>query len=214
MAGNDRTWSGNIATAATPGQNRSDKRVFFSFHYQDVIDFRANVVRNHWVTKPDRGTAGFFDASIWESTKKTGSTAIKRLINSGLNNTTATTVLIGSHTYSREWVRYEIIKSIEVGNKLVGVHINQIPDKYKTVKAAGANPFDYLGVSFSADGKKIDILEYNGSQWITYEHIPTIPVTWTVAPQFLGTSHKLSAFYNVYCWQQHVGYQNFATWVE
>lgn len=23
------------------------KRVFFSFHYQDVIDFRANVVRNH-----------------------------------------------------------------------------------------------------------------------------------------------------------------------
>ena len=23
------------------------KKVFFSFHYQDVIDFRANVVRNH-----------------------------------------------------------------------------------------------------------------------------------------------------------------------
>ena len=28
------------------------KRVFFSFHYQDVIDFRANVVRRHWMTKP------------------------------------------------------------------------------------------------------------------------------------------------------------------
>ena len=27
------------------------RRVFFSFHYQDVIDFRANVVRNHWLTK-------------------------------------------------------------------------------------------------------------------------------------------------------------------
>jgi len=23
------------------------KRIYFAFHYQDVIDFRANVVRNH-----------------------------------------------------------------------------------------------------------------------------------------------------------------------
>jgi len=43
------------------------KRIFFSFYYQDVIDFRANVVRQHWLTKPDRESAGFFDASIWES---------------------------------------------------------------------------------------------------------------------------------------------------
>lgn len=47
------------------------KRVFFSFHYQDVIDFRANVVRNHWVTK-DREEAGYFDASIWEEAQKKG----------------------------------------------------------------------------------------------------------------------------------------------
>ena len=60
------------------------KRVFFSFHYQDVIDFRANVVRNHWLTKDDRESAGFFDASIWESAKKEGSMAMKRLINKGL----------------------------------------------------------------------------------------------------------------------------------
>ena len=44
------------------------KRVFFSFHYQDVIDFRANVVRQHKLTKDD--SAGYFDASIWEKAKK------------------------------------------------------------------------------------------------------------------------------------------------
>ena len=49
------------------------KRVFFSFHYQDVSDFRANVVRNHWLLKSDRSTSGFFDASIWETAKKTSS---------------------------------------------------------------------------------------------------------------------------------------------
>ncbi len=47
------------------------RRVFFSLHYQDVvIDFRANVVRNHWLTKPDRKDAGLFDASVWEKEKK------------------------------------------------------------------------------------------------------------------------------------------------
>ena len=77
------------------------KRVFFSFHYQDVIDFRANVVRNHWRTKPDRGDAGFFDASIWETAKRTSPLALKRLINSELQHTSVTTVLIGSETYAR-----------------------------------------------------------------------------------------------------------------
>jgi hypothetical protein len=41
------------------------KRVYFVFHYQDVIDFRANVVRNHWFTKEHRDAAGFFDASLF-----------------------------------------------------------------------------------------------------------------------------------------------------
>lgn len=69
------------------------KRVSFSFHYQDVIDFRANVVRQHWLLKPDRKDAGFFDASIWETAKHTGSVAIKRLINSGVDGTSMTCVL-------------------------------------------------------------------------------------------------------------------------
>jgi hypothetical protein len=57
-------------------------RVYFCFHYQDVIDFRANVVRNHWMCKPDRDEAGFFDASIWETARKTGNIAIKTKANS------------------------------------------------------------------------------------------------------------------------------------
>ena len=89
------------------------KRVFFSFHYQDVIDFRANVVRNHWMAKPNREETGFFDASLWEEAQKQGDLAIKRLINSGINGTTVTCVLIGSQTYLKGWVRYEIMKSLK-----------------------------------------------------------------------------------------------------
>ncbi len=126
------------------------RRCFFSFHYQDVIDFRANVVRNHNITKDDNG--GFFDASIWETAKKQGDVALKRLINSGLGNTSATVVLIGSNTFSRRWVQYEIMKSIERGNIVIGIHINGIRDRHGTVRPQGPNPFDYLGLHISADG--------------------------------------------------------------
>jgi len=110
------------------------KRVFFSFHYQDVIDFRANVVRQHWVTKPDREAAGFFDASVWETAKKTNSTAVKRLIHSGLEGTSVTCVLIGSETYARPWVRYEIMKSFRKGNRILAVNINSITGKDKQMR--------------------------------------------------------------------------------
>ena len=111
------------------------KRVFFSFHYQDVIDFRANVVRNHKTTKHEG--AGYFDASIWEDAKKESDLALKRLINSELKNTSVTAVLIGSETYSRRWVRYEIMKSLEKGNLLLGIHINSIAGKDQKTKNWG-----------------------------------------------------------------------------
>ncbi|MBK7818307.1 MAG: TIR domain-containing protein [Sphingobacteriaceae bacterium] len=85
---------------------------------------RVNVVRNHHITK-DAGEAGFFDASIWEDAKKHGDDSIKRLINTNLNNTSVTCALIGTNTWSRRWVRYEILKSYDRGNTLFGVHIKQ-----------------------------------------------------------------------------------------
>src|SRR5262245_11342052 len=102
------------------------KKVFFSFHYQDVVDFRANVVRQHWLTKTDRDAAGFFDASIWGNATLSGPSAIKSLIDGALDGTSVTCVLIGSATAARRWVRYEIMKSFRKGNRLLAVHINSI----------------------------------------------------------------------------------------
>ena len=56
------------------------RKVFFSFHYDDVVSFRANVVRQHGFFKGNQ-EAGFWDNSIWEEAKKTGDTALKRMIN-------------------------------------------------------------------------------------------------------------------------------------
>lgn len=188
------------------------KRVFFSFHYQDVIDFRANVVRQHKTTKHEG--AGYFDASIWEEAKKTSSLALKRLINSELQNTSVTAVLIGSDTYSRPWVRYEIFKSLEKGNKLIGIHINSIKGKDQKTKTLGPNPFDYLAIQFSSDGKKVSLLEYKGDKWVDYSNADGWTLSSTANKSDWGKSYKLSKYSDVYDWVKNDGYNNFASWVE
>lgn len=65
--------------------------------------------------------------------------ALKNLINKGLEGTSATCVLIGSETYLRPWVRYELLKSLKNGNTLFGVHINGIKDKNSKTKDLGKN---------------------------------------------------------------------------
>ena len=190
------------------------KRVFFGFHYQDVIDFRANVVRNHWMTKPDREAAGFFDASLWETAKKTGSMAVKRLINSGLDGTSVTCLLVGSQTYARPWVRYEILKSFRRGNSILAVHINSIRGKDQATKPKGPNPLDYVGVTFSDNGLTATLWEKVNGQWIEYDEIEgSASYQCSVAQEYRGKGFNLAQWYPEYDWVSDKGYDKFADWV-
>ena len=188
------------------------KRVFFSFHYDDVKTFRANVVRNHGLLKENSQESGFFDASIWEDAKKHGDIAVKNLINRNLENTTVTCALIGTHTWSRRWVRYEILKSYDRGNLMFGVHINSVTDKNKQTFVQGTNIFDYLGFVVSNDGKKITYYEHDGSAWKIYNDLP--PKSVNLHAQHWGKGFKLSNWVPCYDWVGGSGYQNFSTWVE
>jgi hypothetical protein len=191
------------------------KRVFFSFHYQDVIDFRANVVRQHWLTKPDRESAGFFDASIWETAKRTGSVAVKRLINSGLDGTSVTCILIGSDTYARPWVRYEILKSFRKGNSLLAVHVNTIKGRDQKTKTNGPNPLAHVGVTYSESGDTGTLWEIKNGKWQEYPEIDGSASfrTGGVAQQYRGKGFNLGNWYRTYDWIADDGYNNFGTWV-
>ena len=101
------------------------RRVFFSFKYEDVS--RAMVVRNSWVTQV-KEAAGFIDAADFEKIKRQGDAAIKRWIDEQLKGTSVTVVLVGQKTCSSRWVKYEIEKSIAIGNGLLGIDISKIKD--------------------------------------------------------------------------------------
>lgn len=185
-------------------------RVFFSFHYDDVASFRANVVRNHGLLR-DTGTAGFIDASIWEDAELHGDNSVMRLIDSGLQNTSVTCVLIGTLTWQRKWVRYEVMKSYDRGNRLLGVHINGVRDRFQRAYTNGGNPFSYLGFYVGNNGW-LTYSEKNNGQWETYSRLASKDSRFS--REFLGKGYTLSGWVPCYDWVTQDGYNNFASWVE
>lgn len=117
------------------------RKVFFSFKYKDVS--RAMVVRNSWVAQ-GKESAGFIDAADFEKIKRQGDQAIKNWIDSQLKGTSVTIVLVGDKTCDSRWVKYEIEKSIEIGNGLLGIDVSKIKDlQGNTAERCGRIPKSY-----------------------------------------------------------------------
>lgn len=118
------------------------RKVFFSFHYENDIR-RVIQVRNSWRIRPERESQPFLDKAEWETIKRQGESAIKTWIENQLKGTSITIVLIGSSTFDREWVRYEIKRSYELKKGMFGIYIHNIKDPQRGIDAKGKNPFDY-----------------------------------------------------------------------
>ena len=101
------------------------------------------------MTHPDRESAGFWDASLWEEAKRKGDAAIKRMADGALYNTSVTVVLIGAETASREYVQYEIEQSVSLNKGLLGIYLNNIKGIDGSYGIKGANPFDHYQVTLN-----------------------------------------------------------------
>lgn len=129
------------------------RKTFFSFHYADV--FRVNNVRNAFkiYNPPTSANLTFFDSSLWESRKLEGDEALKRMIREGVQNTSVVCVLIGSETWEREWVRYEIARSVIDRKGLLAIDINGLNHHLDgTSHTRGQNPLSVMAVGKMRDG--------------------------------------------------------------
>ncbi|MFN8636925.1 MAG: TIR domain-containing protein [Chloroflexota bacterium] len=191
------------------------KRVFFTFHYQDFVDARTDVIRQHWQTTAGQPAAGFFDLSVWQHAKIAGDEGTRRLINSALERTSATCVLIGSETYARKWVRYEVMRSFRRGNHLLAVHVNHIRGKDDLVKPNGPNPLAHLGISYSENGRTATLWELVEGEWKQYSEIDGSATyeTGGISAPYWGKSFTFSQMYREYDWLADDGVKNFASWV-
>ncbi|MBO7072512.1 MAG: TIR domain-containing protein [Acetobacter sp.] len=125
------------------------RRVFFSFDYDDI--WRVMQIRNHRITIEN---SGYIDAAEFEELEKNGEKAVKTWINEQLENTSVTVVLIGSKTSESKYVNYEIDKSYDRGNGLLGIYIHNIKDRYGNTSFKGKNPFDKWRIVDKYDRKK------------------------------------------------------------
>jgi hypothetical protein len=158
------------------------RKVFFSFHYERDV-WRSSIIRNSDRVKQEADERGFIDAAQWEEIKKGGDLAVKRWINSQLDGTTVTTVLIGAETSTRPWVRYEIQKSYERGNALLGIYIHNIKNTKQEKDVIGSIDFGVIGknvagkeVRFNDVAPIYDWVSNNG-----YENFPTWVETVAIA---------------------------------
>lgn len=119
------------------------RKVFFSFHYAND-NWRANQVRNSWVTKPDRASAGFTDKAEFEKIKAKGKQAVQNWIDDQLYGTSVTVVLIGSETNTRDYVKYELSESNKRGNGIIGIYIHSLKDHDGKTSHKGSDTFGQI----------------------------------------------------------------------
>ena len=123
------------------------RRTFFSFDYRYV--WKVNQIRS-LVNVIPTAAAGFQDASLWEEAKKKSDAAIKKIIDSALNYTTVTVVLVTYGSSVRKFINYEIDQSLARGNGLVAVQIHHLKDQAGNTGAAGAIPTQIAANGFKA----------------------------------------------------------------
>jgi hypothetical protein len=198
------------------------RSIFFSFHYADVSSFRANVVRNSWVTM--NNSINFIDKSAWEEAEQKGILELKKLIDKWLKGTSVTVILVGTETYSRRWVKFEIVKSFIEGKGILPIYINRIPSKNEGIKSKGINPLTKLAVYVSDDCKTLTFYELIEKKWMPFKDLLSDNNRTTNSFYFEdgwfndykgGRGYKFSDLFGEgYDWVTDQGYKNFSDWIE
>lgn len=130
-----------------------------------------------------------------------------------MKGTSVTCILIGSKTDESKWVKYEIEKSIEKKNGLLGILIHDLKGVAGKTDKRGANPLsDYNENDFNETVKRA--LLGGGAGWglarLVFPQL-VIPVTIFGAALALLASND---DYKIYDWGEDDGYKNLGDWID
>jgi hypothetical protein len=123
------------------------RRVFFSFDYKNV--YKANKLKDLSGIQAV-ASAGFKDSELWDDQKVKGDLDVKHMIDSALENTTVSVILISNGATKRKYINYEIYQSLARGNGLVAVQIHVIPDEKGKLDKPGDIPSQIADNDFKA----------------------------------------------------------------
>jgi hypothetical protein len=107
------------------------KHVFLSF----VVEDKARVDLFRGQAKNRNSDLEFDDYSVTEPFDSTNANYIRTKITEKLRRASITICLIGETTNKSRWVKWEIEKSNELGNRLLGVRLHSDPQRDITPQA-------------------------------------------------------------------------------
>ena len=120
-----------------------------------------------------------------------------------------TAVLIGSQTAFRPWVRYELVRSFQPGNGILGIYIHNINNFDQQYAVQGPNPFDH--VAYRVVNDRVYWRELTNCTWVDYDRVPSMGLN-EVAYDLNGQLyHTFSCRFPMYDWVANNGYQNLGT---
>ncbi len=129
-------------------------------------------------------------------------------------------MLIGSETWSRRWVRYEIARAIIDGRGLLGVHINSLNHHERRVAdALGPNPLDYMAIGRVQDGllstPKYYLYEWKAGAWQRYmDYQNAVPVPRWISETQINNLLQLSQIVTTYDYCRQDGHRNVGAWID
>lgn len=113
-------------------------RVYFAFDYTHDL---ARVARIHKLPNiVSRAAGGFENSRVWQRAKRRGRAEIQGLISDALMKTSVTVVCVGHLSAFRTYLDYEVKRSLELGNGLVGIRINHLEVKAGAARKDGEPP--------------------------------------------------------------------------
>jgi hypothetical protein len=194
------------------------RKAYFAFHFDDIM--RVNNVRQAWkIHHADSPLKrSFYDSSLWESRQLHSPDSLKSLIREGVEYTSAVCVLVGSHTWSRRWVRYEIARAVIDGRGLLAVHLNNLRHHVRRLAdPCGANPLAYMAVGKVYVGTSLQyyLFEKTARGWVRYQDY-TLPVR---LPPYLADPARdhvtpLANATVLYDFATQAGHQNIGKWID
>lgn len=197
---------------AAPVLARVRRKVFFSFHYDDI--HRTVLVRNAWRFRKGWQPAhyNFYDKSLWEKTRTEDPETLKRMIRKGMADSSVTCVLAGAETYLRPYVRFEIAHSLLLKRGLFTVHIHNV--RHRGYGTPGPDPLAYMGLELQADGRG-RVCELVSGEWRHFDlmrmHVPW--PRWMAKPE-VGFLYPLNVGTSAYDHHHDQGYENLPFWAQ
>jgi len=168
---------GGLLGGTIGASNGKEKRVakipvFYSFHFDNDV-MRVQQVRNIGTIEGNSPTS----PNEWEQLKRTGKSAVENWIHESMKYKRCVIVLIGSETYNRPWIKYEIEKAWNDGKALLGIHIHNLKCPRNGTSRKGRNPFDEFQFN---DGRKLSSVVpcYDPSSVNAYQDIANNIANW------------------------------------